>query len=379
MEADKMPPYEEADVLVIGGGIMGCSTAYELTKRGSSVILVEKGFIGGEASGRNGGGVRQQLRDPAELPLAIESVKIWKAMEEELQWDLEYHQGGNLHILSNPNTYDTLVKQLEYSQSKGLDVRLLSPEETREQVPVLRKDLEILGSTYCPTDGCANPLLVAKAIARAAKTKGVIFKENEPLEQLVVKSGRVVAAVTGRCEYRATFFVNTAGAWAKPICNQVGLDYPVEIKRSQLMVTEPLPPVFTEFISADACSAYFRQALNGGIHIGIPSVPVENYNKLSTYDAFKIAGESASLLFPFLDKINVVHAWAGLTNWTPDAVCIIDKAPGLEGLFLAAGHSGHGFCLGPITGRMLSEWIVDGEPSIDLTGVRWTRFDNIYL
>ncbi len=374
-----MPQYEEADVLVIGGGIMGCSTAYELAKRGSSVVLIEKGFIGGEASGRNGGGVRQQKRDPAELPLAIESVKIWRAMKEELQWDLEYRQGGNLHILSNPDTYDTLVKQLEYSQSKGLDVRLLNPEETREQIPVLRKDLEILGSTYCPTDGCANPLLVAKAIARAAKRKGVLIKENEPLEQLVVKSGRVVAAVTGRCEYRATFFVNTAGAWAKPICNQVGLDYPVEIKRSQLMVTESLPPVFTEFISADACSAYFRQALNGGIHIGIPSVPVKNYNKLSTYDAFKIAGESTSLLFPFLDKINVVHAWAGLTNWTPDAVCIIDKAPGLEGLFLAAGHSGHGFCLGPITGRMLSEWIVDSEPSMDLTGVRWTRFDNIYL
>jgi sarcosine oxidase subunit beta len=323
--------------------------------------------------------VRQQKRHPAELPLALESVKIWKAMKEELEWDLEYRQGGNLHILSNPDIYDTLVKQLEYSQSKGLDVRLLSPEETREQVPVLRKDLEILGSTYCPTDGCANPLLVAKAIARAVKTKGVLIKEHEPLERLVVKSGRVVAAVTGRCEYRATFFVNTAGAWARPICNQVGLDYPVEIKRSQLMVTEPLPPVFTEFLSADACSAYFRQALNGGIHIGIPSVPVENYNKLSTYDAFKIAGESTLLLFPSLEKVNVVHAWAGLTNWTPDAVCIIDKAPGLEGLFLAAGHSGHGFCLGPITGRMLSEWIVDGEPSMDLTGVRWTRFDNIYL
>lgn len=374
-----MTDYREADVVVIGGGIMGCCTAYELAKKERSVILIEKGFVGGEASGRNGGGVRQQKRDPAELPLAIESVKIWKGLKEELEWDLEYHQGGNLHVLSNPDTYDAAVKQLEHSRSVGLDVQLLDPQQTRELLPVMRKDLEILGSTYCPTDGNANPLIVPKAIAGAAKKLGVQIREHEPLERLEAKSGRVVAVVTAQAEYRAPVFVNAAGAWARAICNQIGLDYPVEVKRSQLMVTEPLPPVFTEFISADACSTYFRQAQTGGIHIGIPSAPVQNFDKRSSYDAFKIAGEGSLTLFPFLEKVHVVHAWAGMTNWTPDAVCIIDKAPDLEGLFLTAGHSGHGFCLGPITGRMLAEWIVDGSPSMDLAGVRWRRFEKVFL
>ena len=122
-----MANVREADVVVIGGGIMGCATAYELAKRGQSVILLEKGFIGAEASGRNGGGVRQQKRDPAELPLAMASVKIWKGLHKELAWDLEYRQGGNLHILGDRDRYDFLIEQLNYSQQAGLDVRLLSP------------------------------------------------------------------------------------------------------------------------------------------------------------------------------------------------------------------------------------------------------------
>jgi sarcosine oxidase subunit beta len=189
----------------------------------------------------------------------------------------------------------------------------------------------------------------------------------------------VIAAVTARAEYRASDFVIAAGAWSRPICHQIGLDFPVQVKRSQLMVTEPLPPVFTEFVSADQCSCYFRQASSGGMHIGIPSAPIEDHNKTTSYDAFKIVGQSCMTLLPFLEKVNIVHSWAGLTNWTPDAVCIIDKAPNVEGFYLAAGNSGHGFCLGPITGRLLAEWIVDGAPSMDLSAVRWTRFNDIYL
>jgi sarcosine oxidase subunit beta len=369
----------EAAVVVIGGGIMGCATAYELAKKGQSVILLEKGFVGAEASGRNGGGVRQQKRDPAELPLAMASVKIWRELRDELDWEIEYRQGGNIHILGNPDRYDFFIDQLRSSQEAGLNARLLSPEETRKLLPILRKDLDLLGATYCPSDGNANPLFVCKAYAKAAQKLGVEIRENEPLQRLVVKSGRVIAAETAQAEYRASDFVVAAGAWSRPICHQIGLDFPVVVKRSQLMVTEPLPPVFSEFISADQCSSYFRQALSGGIHIGIPSAPIEDYNKTTSYDAFKIAGQSCMTLFPFLQKVNIVHSWAGLTNWTPDAVCIIDKAPDVEGCYLTAGHSGHGFCMGPITGRLLAEWIVDGKPSMDLSAVRWTRFNDIYL
>ena len=379
MGAKHLTEYKETDVVIVGGGIMGCSTAYELAKRGQSVVLLEKGFVGGEASGRNGGGVRQQFRHPAELPLAMESVKIWKGLEQEIDCNFEYRQGGHLHIMADPKNFEAALKGMESERGAGLDVRTLNPEETRTLVPVISRDIEIIGSKYCPSDGTANPLLVTKAIARAARRLGAHIMEHEPLEQLKVKSARVVAAITKRAEYRAPVFVNSAGAWARPICNQVGLDFPVEIMRSQLLVTERLPPVFKEFIVADSCSTYFRQALSGGVHVGVQSAPIKNYKKSTGYDAFKIAGQDNPAFFPFLEKVNIIHSWAGLTNWTPDAVCIVDKAPGLEGLYLIAGNSGHGFCLGPITGRLMAEWIVDGKPSMDLHGVRWTRFENIYL
>jgi sarcosine oxidase subunit beta len=306
------------------------------------------------------------------------SVKIWKHLQQDLGWELEYRQGGNLHILVDPDRYDLLIQQLRDSQKAGLDVRLLSPREIRKMLPMLRKDLNILGGTFCPTDGNANPLLASKVFAKAAQKMGAEIREHEPLERLTVKSGRVVAAETAQTEYRAEHFVIAAGAWSRPLCHQIGLDFPVEIKRSQLLVTEPLPPVFSEFVSADVGGCYYRQAISGGIHIGIHSAPIKDENKSTGYDAFKIGGESLSL-FPFLEKTCIIHSWAGLTNWTPDAVCIIDRAPDIEGLYLTAGHSGHGFCLGPITGRLLAEWIVDGNPSMDLSAVRWTRFDSIYL
>jgi sarcosine oxidase subunit beta len=272
-----------------------------------------------------------------------------------------------------------MVKQAEYQKSKGLGVEVLNSKETRNVLPVLNKKLEILGSIYCPTDATVNPLFVCKAYARAARRLGADVRENEALERLEIKSGQVVAATTDRAEYRSEAFVIAAGAWSRAICNQVGLDYPMEVKRSQLMVTEALPPIFTEFVTSDVCRPYFRQSMNGGVHIGVPSAPVAGYNKLSTYNSFKIAGEGSISLFPFLEKVSVLHAWAGLTNFTPDSVCLLDKAPEMANLFLAAGHSGRGFCLGPITGRLITEWIVDGAPSIDLTNVRWTRFDNIFL
>jgi sarcosine oxidase subunit beta len=273
-----MTSYREADVVVIGGGIMGCSTDYELAKKGKSVILLESGFIGGETSGRNAGGVRQQYRHPSELPLAMESVKIWKGLEEELDCNLEYRQGGHIFIMGDGKNFEDAIKKSEFERSMGLEVQILTPKETKALIKILPKNLEIIGSKYCPSDGTANPLLVTKAIARAARRLGAQVMEHEPLKQLKIKFGRVVAASTEHNEYRASVFVNSAGAWARPICNQIGLDFPVDIKRAQILITESLPPVFNEFIGTDLSSAYFRQALKGGILIWIQSAPIVGYN-----------------------------------------------------------------------------------------------------
>ena len=368
---------KEADVVIIGGGINGCSMAYELAKRGRSVIVLERGRVGEEASGRNGGGVRQQNRHPAELPLAMEAIKIWATMKEELEWDVEYRRGGNLRLVTSQGEYETFHTKPEWERKMGLDVEFLTPEETRAVAPAISKDVELLGATYCPTDGTANPLLVTKAIARAAHRLEVPIREHEPVERLKVEGGRVVVASTNRGEYRAPVFINAAGAWARAMCNKIGLDFPVQIKKAQLLVTEPLPPLIKEFISFDV--GYVRQALNGGVHLGTRSLPVENFDKSTTFQAFNEAGGRIPQIFPILKEVNIIRSWGGITHWTPDEIPIIDRAPNLDGFFLIAGLSGHGFCLGPIIGKLMAEWIVDGKSSMDLHAFRWTRFEKIYL
>jgi len=367
----------DADVVIIGGGIVGCSTAYRLALRKQSVILLERGRVGEEASGRNGGGVRQQNRHPAELPLAVEAIKIWKNFKEEFEWDVEYQQGGNLRLMTSQKEYETFSKNPEWERKAGLEVELLTPEETRNIAPVISKDIELLGATYCSTDGTANPLIVTKAIARAARRKGVQIREHEPVKGLKVERGRIGAAITDQGEYRAPVFLNAAGPWSKTICNWVGLDFPINNKRAQILITEPVPPLVKEFISFDV--GYIRQALNGGIHLGVRSKPVENYDKRSTFEAFLEAGARMVEIFPIFKEFSVLRSWGGINDWTPDEIPIVDKAPHFEGFFMASGFSGHGFCLGPMVGKLMAEWILDGKSSMDLHAFRWTRFEKIYL
>ena len=254
----------------------------------------------------------------------------------------------------------------------GLAVEMLTAMETRSLVPVLSSSTRLLVGKYCATDGSANPLLVTRAIARAAERLGAEFHEHQPLEGFSIKNRKVVAAKTSRSEYRAPVFVLAAGAHSRSICQRIGLDFPVDIKRSQILVTEPLPPLIGPFISADV--GYMRQALSGGIHFGVRSTPVENFDKSTSLLAFQEVGSGYLNLFPVLEEVHIIRSWAGLTDWTPDAVPIIDQAPGLDGLYMASGFSGHGFCLGPMVGRLLAEWIADGTPSLDLKAFRWSRF-----
>ncbi|MBW1713910.1 MAG: FAD-binding oxidoreductase, partial [Deltaproteobacteria bacterium] len=362
---------EKAEVIVIGGGIMGCSLALRLAQKGLKVIVLEKGRAGEEASGRCGGGVRQQNRDRAEVPLALAAVKMWAQMEAELGEDVGYRVGGNLRLVNSPAEYETFHRIPDWEREMGLEAEFVSADETRRLAPSLSGEAELLGATYCPTDGTANPLLTIKAIARAARRQGVDIREHEPLIGLEVQSSRVSAALTGQKRYEAEIFVNCAGPWARNICHWVGLDFPVTIKRAQILVTEALPPFIKQFISFDV--GYLRQTIEGNVHLGVRSQAVENFDKRVSYQAFQDVGVRFTELFPELSNVNIIRAFAGITHWTPDSIPILDRAPNLDNFYLAAGFSGHGFCLGPIIGRLMAEWIADGQPSLDLTAFAWTR------
>ncbi len=370
-----MKDNNSADTIVIGGGIVGSSIALRLAGKGQSVILLEKGRVGEEASGRNGGGVRQQDRDPAELPLAMEAIKIWADMKDELDWDVGYRRGGNVMIARSEKQFESLRSIMEREQAMGLNVEMLSPAETRSLTPTISEEFEIVGSKYCPTDGSANPLLVVKAICRVARRKGVRIREHEPVRRLQAADGRVTAAVTDRKEYQGSVFVNAAGPWARGLCNTIGLDFPTVNKKSRLLITEPLRPVLDQFVIID--EVYYRQALEGNVHIGpLKQYQMDDFDNSPILSDFIDVGRWLAKIIPFVKNVNLIRAFAGVTHFTPDAVAILDKIPGYDNLFLTAGFSGHGFCLGPIVGKLIAEWILDGQSSMDLNALRWDRFNN---
>ncbi len=364
-----------ADVIVIGGGIAGSSIAYRLAGKGHSVILLEKGRVGEEASGRNGGGVRQQDRDPAELPLAMEAIKIWADMSEELDWDVGYRRVGNLHYAHTPEKLDQLSTVAERETVSGLPVEMLSPEETRGLTPGLSQEVAIFGSKFCPSDGTANPLLVVKAICRAARRSGVRIEEHRPVRHFETRNGRVTAAVTDTAAYEGAVFVNAAGPWARALVQTIGLDIPVVNKEESTVVTEPVPPLIKPFVQSD--TFYIRQALEGNLHIAgsITMRSAGHMDKAVDFSCFVEVGRWLTRFWPALRNVNLMRAFTGILHYTPDKLPILDRAPGFENLFLAAGFSGHGFCLGPVIGKLLAEWIVDGKSSMNLNRFGWSRFE----
>jgi sarcosine oxidase subunit beta len=367
---------KSTDVIVMGGGIAGASTAYRLAEKGLQVTLLEKERVGERASGRAGGGVRQQNRHPAELRLAMEAIKIWAQMADELGCDVDYRRFGNLRLLFTREERETYSKIMTREREMGLSVEMVSPSDLHRLAPAISTEAGLIGAKYCPTDGSANPLLVVKAICRTARRMGVEIREYEPVKNLIIKNGKVETAVTETAEYRADIFVNAAGPWARSLCNLVGLDFPQTVFRTPLLITEALPPVIRHFISYD--TLYMRQALEGNVHLGPHNIQaVENFDQSSHMDEFTDIGCDALRIFPFLKRVKIIRAFSGLTHWTPDEVPILDRAPTIPNFFLAAGFSGHGFCLGPMVGKLMAEWIADGRSSMDLSGLKWTRFESI--
>ena len=366
---------KRADTIVIGGGITGSSIALRLAEKGQKVILLDKGRVGEEASGRNGGGVRQQARNLAELPLAMAAIDIWKNMGDELDCDVGYRASGNVIIARDEAHLDRLRTAQQNEAAMGLAVEMIGPEKIRSLVPSISDETTLLGGKFCLTDGTANPLLVVKAICRAAARKGVRIIPQEPVQRLKTEGCRVTAAVAGKTEYQAQTFVNAAGPWARGLCNTMDLDYPATNITARLLITEPLPRIVDQFVIFQGM--YFRQALEGNIHIGTAGhIYTEVFDKSVPFSDFVDVGRWVAQLVPMIRRANLIRALGGVIQYTPDAIPILDKAPGYDNLFLTAGFSGHGFCLGPIVGKLISEWIVDGRSSMDLGSFGWDRFEN---
>jgi sarcosine oxidase, subunit beta len=362
------PEIRDTDVAVIGGGITGLATAFFLASQGMSVTVLERRTVGWEASGRSAAGVRQQGRDPREIPLAMAAVQLWATLDRALEGETGYRRDGNVFVAMSQEGMAQLEAQAERERALGLEVELLSAAPLRARVPVLSS--RCVGGKYCPTDGVAEPALVMPTLARAVeRAGGKLYAGTEALD-FVVEDGRIASILTERAEFHPGVTVLAAGPWTALLTARLGLPAPITPIRSQLLQTDAIGPVCKEFVIERELGVYCRPAPGGTMLIGGECMRGEPDPRV----AIETARQRIGACIPALEGVPIRRAWSGLLDVTPDEVPMIGSVPGLRDCFVAAGFSGHGFCLGPGAGRMLAEWITDGKPSLSLAPLSPARF-----
>ena len=414
----------DADVVVVGAGIVGCATAYFLARRGVRVVVVERGPVHGEQSRKNWGFVRQQGRDPLEIPLVMEANRLWQGLERELGADVEWVQGGNLALAADAARMARFEDWLPVAREFGLDTRLLGARDLNAVVPGLAGGW--VGGLYTPGDGHADPEKATDAFARAAVAQGASLYLGCAVQGVTTRGNAVGGVVTESGEIRTPAVVCAAGAWSARLARTLGLDLPQRWVRGTVARTTAAPTVTSCAVWGPGVA--FRQRRDGSFtiaaggaldhdvtldslrqirfflpnywknralfrfHVGRPllaslaaALPgsaarrrplVWDRGREPRPNPAKVRRSLAELqrVLPSLPPLAIARVWAGYIDAAPDLVPVLGEVPGLRGLVLATGFSGHGFAMGPIAGRLVSELLVDGKPSLDIAGFRFSRF-----
>jgi sarcosine oxidase, subunit beta len=367
---------ETADVAIIGGGISGCAIAYSLARQGCKKIVVfEKGYLTSGTTGRCAGGIRQQFGTETSCVLARDSLRSFAGLGEELDFDIEFYQGGYLLLAYTEKEHLQFQKNVALQRRLGIDSRCLSPAEAAKIVPGMNVE-GVLGATFCPSDGQANPFKTTFAYAAAARRLGVRILPFTEVREIRKGKGKIQAVITNQGRWATPVVVNAAGPYSGIVGRMAGVELPVYSKRQQFMATEPVADLCKLFVIAFSRQVSFIQTPHGSILMGggDPQEPPSfNFNASWQYPvgfARKVVA-----MMPMLKGVRIVRQWAGLYNITPDAQPIYGPHPEVKGFFMAIGFSGHGFMLGPITGKLTAEWILNGKPSLPVAELDVGRFE----
>ena len=367
---------EKADIVIIGGGVMGCAIAYNLAREGLKPVVIEKSDIGGEASGANGGGVRQSARNLKEMPLAIESIQIYGQLHEELGMDLEYTREGNLRLCTSEEELETMRASVENQKAANLDLEMLDRKQVLDINPHIGD--KVLGASFCPTDGHVNPFLVTYAFFQKAKSLGARFFTDEKVKDIRLQKNKVSAVITDKQTFETDLVINAAGVAGRNVANMVGLDLPMRPVFSEAMITEPYPPLFKQMIGHAKGLFYGRQTMHGSFFWG-GFVGTEQFIHREGKPLFHFIGPAISDMvidfFPILKDVNVIRTWSGLIAQMSDAIPVLGFTEEVPGFVFATGFSGHGFGLAPVIGRLISELIMDCQTSIPITDFCFGRFN----
>jgi sarcosine oxidase, subunit beta len=367
-------------IVIIGGGITGAAAAAELARAGQAVTLIEKHGIAAMASGWTLGGIRQSGRDPAELPLARAAIALWGELAETLGVDVEYRRTGNLRLARTPAEVDVIRALVLSQQTLGLELDFLSDNAAiRAVAPEISHN--VLAASYCPTDGHANPVKATHAFARFARSHGAAVREGVAALAIAVNGNRVMGVDSSEGFIPADCVIVAAGINTPALLSSLGADLPLSTKIVHVIQSEPLPTCLLPAFGVANADCAGRQEVDGRLRFtsgagdwhGHPSEWTESSLSPSAIDIRSVV-ERVALVLPIAAKASIARTWGGLIDLTPDALPVIDAPPYPSGLVIAAGFSGHGFCLGPVSGLLCADLALGRVPRHDLSAFRLDRF-----
>ena len=369
-----------ADVVVVGGGAVGASAAYHLAAAGAgSVLLLERAeALGTGSTGRCAGGFRHQFSSRVNVLLSIESIRLITSFTNDHGLPLDVDQDGYLFLVRSEASWAEFLAGIELQRSLGVDVRVLTAAEAEELSPGISEE-GVIGATYCPQDGIADPSGLTLGYGTAARRAGAVIDVGTDVSSIDVEGGRAVGVTTKEGRIAAGAVIDAAGPWAAELARTAGVRIPLEPIPRHVLVTAPFPQApLRRTLVIDADSTFYFHREGAGVLMGMGARDERPSFDLTPDERF-IAEDllpTAVRVFPALEGAGISHGWVGLYEMTPDRHPIIGPAPGVDGLYLACGFSGHGFQHAPIVGRLLAELIVEGKAAtVDISSLGLERFD----
>lgn len=352
------------DCAVIGAGIIGMCTAYYLSDAGMKIAVIDKAYIGSGSTGRCIAGIRQQFSTSTSIRVMKESVSLFSQMKDTFGFSVEFAQSGYLLMAHSEELMNTFKSNIKIQKNEGVNVSLLSPEETLSIVPQLNTQ-GLLGAAYCPDDGQAYPFLILRGYQiKIDEKKGDFFLYNPVVA--IEKNKNFLLTLKDRTVIEANKVLLCAGPWTKDLGQKVGLDLPLYPERHEAIITERIPKIIGPMLvdyRKDGC--YFQQLVNGqviGCYTPDPNVPGIRHD--SSLEFLIEMAKRMVRLVPELEKAAVLRQWAGCYTMTPDGSPIVDQTP-LENLYVASGMSGHGFMFGPGICKHLAHYMIHDQWDVD--------------